>query len=117
MDHLLSHTDAFLNHVYWFRQDLRLQPSKEHIGSAINWTDISDRKNDFLTELSNTVSAWVYNKTKVKSIVDERFAQTNDLGNAATFLTTQAYSKFRKGHPQGQFGELLLFNFIQVLPT
>lgn len=36
-----------------------------------------------------------------------------DLSNATTFLTTQAFSKFRPGFPQGQFGELLLFNFIQ----
>lgn len=113
MDHLLTHTDAFLNHVYWFKQDLKLQPSKDHIGSAINWTDISDRKSDFLRELVNTVSAWVYNKTKAKSIVDQRYLETSDFANAATFLTTQAFSKFRKGHPQGQFGELLLFNFIQ----
>jgi len=113
MDHLLTHTDALLNHVYWFKHDLKFKPTKDHIGSAINWTDISDRKHDFLRELVNTVSSWVYNKAAVKKILDDRIAETGDFGNAATFLTTQAFSKFRPGHPQGQFGELLLFNFIQ----
>lgn len=43
---------------------------------------------------------------------DERLKDTN-FGNALNFITNQAYSKFRPGHPQGQFGELLLFNLIQ----
>ena len=43
---------------------------------------------------------------------NERLKDTN-FGNALNFITNQAYSKFRTGHPQGQFGELLLFNLIQ----
>lgn len=114
MQDFLTHTESLLNHVYWLRQDFNIAPKKEHIASAINWTDIEERKHDFLKELVNTVSSWVYNKSKVKSIIDERLALTNgDYGNASNFLTTQAFSKFRPGQPQGQFGELLLFNFIQ----
>jgi hypothetical protein len=111
---LLTHTEALINQVYWFKQDLKIKPSKEHIGCAINWTDIEDRKEDFLRELINTITSWVYNKDKVKQILDERLkAAGGDLGNASTFLSSQAFSKFRPGYPQGQFGELLLFNFIQ----
>jgi hypothetical protein len=113
-NNLLSHTQSLVNHVYWFKQDLKLKPRKEHFGTAIEWTDIAERRHDFLKELVNTVSAWVYNKTKSRQIIDERLSHTsNDLSNAASFLTTQAFSKFRPSHPQGQFGELLLFNFIQ----
>jgi hypothetical protein len=36
-----------------------------------------------------------------------------DISNASTFLATLAFSKFRPGNVQGQFGELLLFNFVQ----
>lgn len=109
-----SHTESLLNHVYWLKQDFNITPQKEHIASAINWTDIDERKYDFLRELVFTVSSWVYNKNKTKSIIDERLKVTNgDYGNASNFLTSQAFSKFRPGHPQGQFGELLLFNFIQ----
>jgi hypothetical protein len=114
MDKFLSHTDTLINHIYWFKQDLRIRPAKEHLGSAINWTDITDRKNDFLRELVNTVTSWVYHKKKVQDILEQRLKLSNgDLANAAGFLNSQAFSKFRPGSPQGQFGELLLFNFIQ----
>ena len=114
VDKLLTHTESLINHIYWFKQDLNIQPSKEHIGAAINYTDIQERKDDFLKELVNTVASWVYSKAKSKQIVDERLAKVDfDYGNAYSFLTTQAFSKFRPGQPQGQFGELLLFNFIQ----
>ena len=53
-------------------------------------------------------------KKKVKEILEERMKLSHgDVANASSFLTTQAFSKFRPGLPQGQFGELLLFNFIQ----
>lgn len=111
---LITYTELLINHVYWFKQDFNIQPTKEHIGTAIAYTDIKERKNDFLDELVNTVAAWVYSKSKCKQIIDERMNVVNgDIANASTFLTTQAFSKFRPGHPQGQFGELLLFNFIQ----
>jgi hypothetical protein len=114
IDELLTHTKSLINHIYWFKHDLNLQPSKEHIGAAINYTDIQERKDDFLKELVNTVVSWVYSKAKTKQILDDRLALVNfDHGNASSFLTTQAFSKFRPGQPQGQFGELLLFNFIQ----
>jgi len=114
MDELLSHTESLINHVYWFKHDLDLKPKKEHIGSSIEWADIADRRHDFLRELVNTVVSWVYSRDESKKIVDRRLKTTkNDSGNAYSFLTTQAFSKFRPNHPQGQFGELLLFNFIQ----
>ena len=114
MDELLSHTQDLLNQVFWFQQKFDLKPKKEHIGSSIEWTDIKERKDDFLKELINTITSWVYSKTKSEKIVNNRLERVNgDKANAYSFLTTQAFSKFRPGHPQGQFGELLLFNFIQ----
>jgi len=111
---LITCTESLVNHVYWFKQDFSIQPTKEHIGAAIAYTDIKERKDDFLSELVNTVAAWVYSKAECKKILDERLDIVNgDLANASSFLTSQAFSKFRPGHPQGQFGELLLFNFIQ----
>ena len=113
-DDFLSHTEALINHIYWFKHDLNFKPPKEHIGSAINFTDLKERKHDFLNELVNTVSAWVYNRKKSREIIDQRLKRTSgDISNASAFLTTQAFSKFRPGNVQGQFGELLLFNFIQ----
>jgi hypothetical protein len=36
-----------------------------------------------------------------------------DFPNAASYILELARAKFRKGYPQGQFGELLLFNFLE----
>lgn len=113
MDKYLTNTDSLANHIFWFYEDLEILPEKDHYGLSINYTDIKERKDDFLSELINTVVSWVYNKSKVKSILDERLGESDDFGNALSFVTNLAYSKFRKGYPQGQFGELLLFNLIQ----
>ncbi|WP_346859444.1 DUF1837 domain-containing protein [uncultured Draconibacterium sp.] len=113
-DKLLTHTQHLLNHIYWFKQELYVKPNRDHIGTAINFTDIGSRKDDFLKELVNTIASWVYSKNKSKQIIDKRLSETNnDYANASSFLATQAFRKFRPGNPQGQFGELLLFNFIQ----
>lgn len=111
---LLSHTESLLKHIYWVRQKLTVKPDKEHTTTSINFNDINERRVDFLRELINTIVAWVYGQARQRKLFDERVAKANgDYGNASTFLATQAFSKFRPGHPQGQFGELLLFNFIQ----
>lgn len=113
MEKYLTNTDKLVNHIYWFYEDLEMLPQKDHYGLSINYTDLKERKDDFLSELINTVVSWVYNNSKSKDLFDKRFAETGDIGNAMNFVTNQAYKKFRKGHPQGQFGELLLFNLIQ----
>jgi len=109
----ITHTKKLVNHIYWFYEDLNLQPKRKHHGLSINYSHIKERRTDFLNELVNTVVSWVYNKNKSKKLLDTRFSETGDIGNAANFLTNLAYKKFRPGHPQGQFGELLLFNLIQ----
>lgn len=113
INNLLTSTTLLMNHVYWYKQEFATNPSKEHIGSAINYTDIKERKDDFIRELINTINSWVYSKSRVRDIVEERFNITGDQANAYSHLTNLCKTKFRKGHPQGQFGELLLFNFIQ----
>lgn len=113
MDKYLTNTNKLVNHIYWFYEDLETLPQKDHYGLSINYTDLKERKDDFLSELINTVVSWVYNNTKAKDMLDKRFEETDDYGNAMNFVTNQAYKKFRKGYPQGQFGELLLFNLLQ----
>ena len=45
------------------------------------------KTDDFLRELVNTISSWVYNKSKTRAIIDQRLAETNeDYGNASNFL-------------------------------
>ena len=112
MNICLSNTELLMNHVYWFHEDLNIEPRKEHYGLSINYSDIKERRDDFLGELVATIVNWVYNKSKQEKIFKDRL-KDSDWGNAANFLVNKAYSKFRPGHPQGQFGELLLFNLIQ----
>lgn len=102
-----------MSHVYWFQQDLSVRPRRNHHGVSINYVDILERRSDFLNELRCTIANWVYSKSRCKEIIDKRMAQANDLGNAWMFLSEMATKKFRRGAPQGQFGELLLFNFLQ----
>lgn len=109
---VLSSTNKLFNHIFWFKQDFGLFPKKEHIGSVINYNDIKERRDDFLQELTYTITSWVYNNKKQSEIFQKRLQET-DLANATAFLTNLARSKFRADRPQGQFGELLLFNFIQ----
>ena len=111
---LLSYTQGLINHIYWVKEDFFLCPEKDHVATSINFTDISERRADFLFELINTITSWVYGKEKVRKLVDEKTVECcGDVANASTFLTNLAFSKFRPGYPQGQFGELLLFNFLQ----
>jgi Domain of unknown function (DUF1837). len=112
--HLLTFTEGLMNHVYWFKQDLNVIPTKEHHAVSINYTDISERRVDFISELIESITEWVYNKQSVQNILSQRMTETGgSIAKASAHLTQLAYSKFRPGHPQGQFGELLLFNFIQ----
>lgn len=112
MNIYLTHTDSLMRHIYWFYEDLNIEPRKDHYGLSINYSDIKERRDEFLGELLNTILDWVYHENKQNKLFNERLKDTN-FGNANNFLVNQAYSKFRPGHPQGQFGELLLFNLIQ----
>lgn len=108
-----SYTTGLTNHIYHFYEELELLPQKKHYGLSINYTDIDERRDDFLSELINTIVSWVYNKNKYDDLFKERYDKTGDSRNVASFIVQQAYKKFRTGHPQGQFGELLLFNLLQ----
>lgn len=110
---LLTETNCLFQHIFYFKQVFDILPSKEHIGTSIAYTDVLPRTDDFLKELRKTIIDWVYSQEKAKSIFDSRFRQTRDFANAMAHVDVLAKSKFRAGHPKGQFGELLLFNFIQ----
>lgn len=110
---LKTFTRDLMNHVYFFKHDFSIKPQKDHHLTAVNYTDIQERKEDFLNALVNTVSSWVYNKALQQKIINEKVDDSNDWAYAGAFLTNEANRKFRPGHPQGQFGELLLFNFLQ----
>lgn len=112
---LLCETGILFEYIYWVEQEFDVEPSKKaHRKTSIKYNDLKERRDDFLSELITTVVDWVYSKEESKKITDERIARSpNSTAQASAFLAQQANKKFRQNHPQGQFGELLLFNFIQ----
>ncbi len=111
---LLSNTDSFINHVFWFSQDLSKPPGKSHHGTSIDYVDLQERKDDFLRELRNTICSWVYSKAQYCELFNKELKKRDfDPRNAASHIESLAKRKFRRNASQGQFGELLLFNFLQ----
>ena len=105
--------DFLYNFIYSISDTLELEPHTEHRIAEIEYTDIRRRDEDFIDALINTIISWVYSKNKQNHIYEEKQKEFGDKGAASTFLYRHARSKFRTNRPQGQFGELLLFNFLE----
>ncbi|UJD73988.1 hypothetical protein CE143_02645 [Photorhabdus luminescens] len=113
-DHLLTNTESLFNQMFWFEQKISSPRAASHRGVAIKYVDIKELRGGFIRELKSTATNWVYSKSKYKEIFDDELSKRNDdYQNTAAYIAEVADLKFRKGHPQGQYGELLLFNFIQ----
>lgn len=114
IDELLTNVDSLINHTCCFTLDLTIPKGKSHRGVCVNYTDMQERRNDFLRELRNTVCSWVYGKEKYNDLFRRELEKRGqDIQNASSHIDSLARDKFRRGIPQGQFGELLLFNFLQ----
>ncbi|MDF3918503.1 DUF1837 domain-containing protein [Salinicola salarius] len=113
-EHLLSNTDSLMNQIYWFQQDVERPKAASHRGVSIKHVDIKEMRSSFIRELKSTALNWVYSSAKYNQLFAQEMAARNgDVQNTCSYLMQVADQKFRKGCPQGQYGELLLFNFIQ----
>lgn len=121
LEKLKTYTDSLMNHVYWVQQTFDVVPTKSHIATCINFVDLNERKTEFCRELINTIPEWIYSKEKYKEVF-EKLEIKRGKANASNELSTICFEKFRgrfkkgdtdKLFAQGQFGELLLFNFLQ----
>lgn len=111
---MLTNTTNLMNCIHWFRQDITKPKAKSHTGIAIDYLDLMENSNSFIRELKSTASSWVYSSEKYKKILEKEMAERGgDIQNAISAIEQTVRMKFRKGCPQGQYGELLLFNFIQ----
>lgn len=111
---LLGHTNSLMNHIYHFQMDFEHPPGSTRRGACINFQDISEQRSDFLRELKVTACNWVYSRTKYQKLMEAELQRRDqDHQAAAAQIQYLVDRKFRKSQPQGQFGELLLFNFIQ----
>lgn len=104
---------SLFNYIYSVYETIELKPQKEHRISTIEYTDIKIQTKQFIEELINSAISWVYSIDKQKQLIDQKIKECGDPGSAYSFLVNLAKSKFRIDRPQGQFGELLLFNFLQ----
>ncbi len=112
--HLLSNTDSLMNQMFWFQQTIGKPRAASHRGVAIKYVDLKSMQKSFIREMKSTAMNWVYSKRKYNQLfLDELSKRGGDAMNTQSYLQQVADQKFRKGCPQGQFGELLLFNFIQ----
>lgn len=113
-DHLLTNTESLINQIFWFQQTITKPKAASHRGVAIKYVDVKEMRQGFIRELKSTAMSWVYSKKKYAQLLhDELPKRGGDVMNVQGYLHEVADQKFRKGCPQGQFGELLLFNFIQ----
>jgi hypothetical protein len=118
IDKLISCTKMFMNHVHFVQQSFNLLPDNKHYGTCINYVDLQEYRDEFCNELVNTISEWVYSQRKAAEVIDTMISEGRSIQNAQNTLTTEAFKKFRNHSTdkllvQGQFGELLLFNFLQ----
>jgi hypothetical protein len=110
----LANTQGVLSTIHHFQCTPVCLPGKSSRGAAINYSDLVERRSDFVRELKSSICNWVYSKAKFRSILQAELAvRGDDFANAASHVIDLARAKFRRGYPQGQFGELLLFNFLE----
>ena len=109
---LLPKMEAFMRTLYHVTLDFEIKPQKQHIATCINYSDLIQLRPEFTKELLASVTRFVYSRAKSKQIVESLTAD-HEIEDAHNILTQQAKDKFRPYSVQGQFSELLLFNFLQ----
>lgn len=115
----LINNDALFNNMHVIQQKFDIIPNnKEHIGASISFEDIRELKNEFISELIDTIVDWVYSAEKYE-ILKEKSISKGKTERAANFeILNMVREKFRRCKEdniiaQGQIAELLLFHFIQ----
>ncbi len=113
IEQLLSKTDALIKTMYAVKEDLALLPCKEHIATCIDYSDLLEMRDDFVSELFSTVVTFVYSHTKQIELKDCFKNEGRDDSAAWCKVASNAIGKFRISNLKGQFCELLLFNLLQ----
>lgn len=96
-----------------------LPRDKDHLGAYIEYQDIDELREDFLEELTDSIVDWVYSTEKFLELKEKAIQKGKTEAAASQEVGRKARQKFRANHNsdkllvQGQFGELLLFHFIQ----
>lgn len=118
----LLKNDSLFNNINVIEQNFDILPNeKKHYGASIAYQDLSELRQDFLNELYDSIVDWVYNSEKYNELKKLSMQNGKTDSAASSEIRRKAISKFRgtkdteKLLAQGQFGELVLFHFIQRL--
>jgi len=111
---------ALFRRIHVIMQRFDVIPSdRDHIGAYIEYTDLQEMREEFLSELLNSIVDWVYSSEKYNRLHKQAIEAGRSPSSAASEIYRKAKAKFRGSNQgeslvsQGQFGELLLFAFIQ----
>ena len=105
--------------VHIIKQKFDILPAdREHYGVNIDYQDIQELREDFINDLLDTVIDWVYSHDKYEELKKKEIRKGKSEAAAFSTIQRKARQKFSKSRGdellvQGQFGELLLFHFIQ----
>lgn len=116
----LTENDNLFKTVSIVFETYNIVPTKKHYGIYIDYEDIKELRDDFLYELVDSIVDWVYSKKKYQELYNKEINNNRSSGNASSKIIRKAKAKFRENklsekcdEVKGQFGELLLFHFIE----
>lgn len=116
----LVENEALFRNIHVITQNYDIIPKdNKHIGAYIEFQDIRELREDFLEELIDSIVDWIYSSDKFVALKQKAMDKGKSEAAATQEVGRKARQKFRADHNtdklliQGQFGELLLFHFIQ----
>lgn len=116
----IINNDALFNNILVVHQNFDIIPSDtKHYGASIDFQDLCELRDDFLDELYDSIVDFVYSSEKYEKLKSAALSKGKSEQAANSEIQRKAHQKFRGNRNsddlliQGQFGELLLFHFIQ----
>lgn len=112
--------DSLFNNIFVVQQKFDIIPDDvNHFGTSIDYQDLSELRDDFISELYDTIVDWVYSSDKYVALKNAAINKGKTEQAANSEIQRKARQKFRGDRDsdkllvQGQLGELLLFHYIQ----
>lgn len=109
---LLPNLTAFMRSMYYIKQDINLDPRKDHISTCINRNDTLEVREDFIRAMVSSVIRYVYSKEHQDYLKRSFHNYGHDEQDIALQIFDKAKMKFRSYDIKGQFTELLLYNLL-----